>query len=270
MDYLAFAVVFGDGTRSFVSFATEEPAFSPVAVEALEGCLPALALRLELAGARLALCSLLEVYLGNNAAARVLGGAFRRGGGESIRAAIWFCDMRDFTHFAESHRPEEVVGELDRLFEAVTTPITSRGGEILKFVGDAVLAVFPTGEDAADACGRARAAAEEALVRVAALPPREGASGPPRIGIALHLGDVFYGNIGAGNRLDFTVIGAAVNETCRVEGLTKPLETPLLMTAAFATKLPATDLTSLGCHALKGVTAPSEVFAIRGALGTSA
>ena len=260
-DYAAFALAFGEGMRSFISFATGAPeGFGDAEFAMLEGMIDAFGLRLELASARHAVRSLLEVYLGNNAAARVLAGAFRRGSGVSIRAAIWFSDMRDFTRFADTHSAERVAGELDRVFEAVAAPIASHGGEVLKFIGDGVMAVFPVDADVRDACTRALTTAEEALVRVAALKPSDADAEAPKIGIALHLGEVFYGNIGASDRLDFTVIGAAVNETCRVESLTKRLGANLLLTAAFAAQLPSRELRSLGVHDLKGVATPLEVF----------
>jgi adenylate cyclase len=197
---------------------------------------------------------LLDVYLGQNAAERVLSGGFRRGSGQLLTAAIWYCDLRGFTSLSDRLPTREVVPLLDRYFETVAGPVVARGGEILKFIGDAVLAVFPTGpEGPRSACERALAAAEESLRVVADLRPLS-------IGVGLHLGEVMYGNIGARERLDFTVIGAAVNEVCRVESLCKELSVPLLMTGRFAEQLAHQGCVPLGLHALKGVAEPQPVF----------
>lgn len=210
-----------------------------------------------LAASRDASARLLQVYLGHNAAARVLAGEFHRGSGETINAAIWFCDLRGFTELGDRVAPRELVALLDRYFEAVAGAIDDRGGEILKFIGDAALAIFPVGADGPlDPCRRALAAAEGALAAVAAL----GAG--LRLGVGLHVGSVFYGNIGGRRRLDFTVIGAAVNEVCRVESLCKVVGQPLLMTARFARDVGRQDLVPVGRHALKGVSGEHEIFSL--------
>jgi adenylate cyclase len=201
--------------------------------------------------------SLLQVYLGHNAAERVLRGQFRRGTGSTLDAAIWFCDMRGFTQLSDASPPTDVVAVLDGYFEAVAGPIEDAGGEILKFIGDAVMAVFPFDADKASVCRRALAAAEQALIALAARP------GPRlQIGVGLHCGEVHYGNIGGRSRLDFTVIGAAVNEACRIESMCKDLDCPLLMSAQFAQHLKGVEITSLGAHRLKGVSHPREVLTL--------
>ncbi len=203
------------------------------------------------------LASLLRVYLGHNAAERVLGGQFRRGTGSTLDAAIWFCDLRGFTQMSDATPPKEMVKVLDEYFEAVAGPIEDAGGEILKFIGDAVLAVFPFDEDKSSVCKRALTAAEQAFALLALRP------GPPlQIGIGLHCGEVHYGNIGGRSRLDFTVIGAAVNEACRIESTCKELGCPLLMSAEFARHLEGVELTSLGQHRLKGVSQAREVLTL--------
>jgi adenylate cyclase len=203
------------------------------------------------------LASLLRVYLGHNAAQRVLEGQFRRGTGSTIDAAIWFCDLRGFTQLSDAAPPTEMVKVLDEYFEAVAGPIEDAGGEILKFIGDEVMAVFPFETDKASVCQRALRAAEEAF---AALAKR---SGPAlQIGVGLHCGEVHYGNVGGRSRLDFTVIGAAVNETCRIESMCKELGFPLLMSAQFAEHVAADAVVSLGQHRLKGVSRPREVFTL--------
>lgn len=254
-DYYAQALPFSNGERSYVSWATREPGgFDDSTIAAFDAAAPALARRVELESAYHATSTLLNVYLGQNAARRVLEGAFRRGEGELIRAAVWFCDLRGFTQLSDRSSPSEVVKLLDAYFDRVTLAITAHGGEVLKFVGDAILAIFPTsGSSDAAACENALAAAELAL---AGQPPLE-------LGIALHLGEVMYGNIGSKERLDFTVISATVNETCRLEALCKPLGTPLILSAAFASQLKRDDLIELGEHALKGVSEKARVLGLR-------
>jgi adenylate cyclase len=260
-DYYAVAIVLGDGKRTYFSCTTDEPrGFTDDAIALIESLRPALAARLELAAAHHSTQSLLEVYLGKNAAARVLSGSFRRGTGELVPCAIVFGDMRGFTSFADRRSPAEVVSALDGFFETVASPIHEEGGEILKFIGDAVLAVFRTeGSSDAEACARALRAAERAIARVEARPD------PFRLGVALHFGEVLYGNIGAQDRLDFTVIGAAVNEASRIEGLCKVTGKSLLMSDAFVHRLPDAErarTTSAGEHAVKGVGAPVAVHTV--------
>jgi adenylate cyclase len=264
-DYVAFALVYSDKRRSYVSFATDRAGgFSDDEVATLQGLLPVLALRLELESAYYATRCLLEVYLGKNAATHVLGGAFRRGGGASMDAAIFTCDLRGFTALSDRLPVRTMVSLLDRYFETVAAPIARHEGEVLKFVGDAVLAVFPfradgaQGGDRADACRRALEAAEDALDAMRGLTvPSDGAA--VSLGIGLHEGEVLYGNVGAAGRLDFTVIGPAVNEVCRIESLCKDLGVPLLMSARFAAACPQARVVSLGQHQLKGVAQPQEV-----------
>jgi adenylate cyclase len=242
--------------RSFVAWSSDAPGgFSDGELAVLRAIRPFLCLRSELVSAYEVTHQLLQVYLGQNAARRVLAGAFRRGQGEQIRAVIWICDVRGFTTWVDGAPVGEVLPQLDAHFERVARPITDGGGEILKFIGDALLAIFPIGDDQSDACRRALAAADLALAAVAA----DGRLG---MGIGLHLGDVVYGNIGASDRLDFTVIGGAVNEVSRVESLCKELEVPLLCTAAFARALGGAQLKSLGRHGLRGVAEPAELFTL--------
>jgi adenylate cyclase len=263
-DYLALALRFADGGRTWASWTTDAPGgFSEVHTARIESLAPLLAIQIELRSADHILRSLLEVYLGRNAATRVLAGRFRRGTGELSRCAIAFSDMRGFTSFADRRSPHEVVEMLDSFFEAVAGPIQEGGGEILKFIGDAVLAVFPIeGDDPADACRRAFAAAKSALEGVVELNRRRPS--PLDLGLALHLGEVMYGNIGSRERLDFTVIGAAVNEASRIESLCKEVGSSLLLSRAFVEGLGAPELVaSAGSFTLKGVGRAIEVFTVR-------
>jgi adenylate cyclase len=262
-DYYAQGLAFSNGETSYVAWATQEPGgFTEAALRALDELVPMLARRIELESSYHATRSLLEVYLGKNAAGRVMSGQVRRGGGELIRAAIWFCDLRGFTAISDRSEPARVVELLDAYFDCAAGRIVQHGGEILKFIGDAILAIFPVGEDAGEACRRALLAAEETLD---ALPPLNQAH-PERpevdIGIALHVGEVMYGNIGSRERLDFTVISSSVNETSRLEGLCKALRTRLLVSQSFADAIARQDLVDLGEHDLKGVSSKRRVFTL--------
>jgi adenylate cyclase len=262
-DYYAQGLKFSSGATSYVSWATREAGgFSAEAIAALDALMPSLAQRVEIESAHHATRALLEVYLGRNAARRVFDGQFLRGGGELIRAAIWFCDLRDFTAISDRMAPHEVVGLLDAYFERVVDVVTLQGGEVLKFIGDAVLAIFPLGPDAGETCASALRAAEEALHAVRRLNEEHVGSPPLAIGVALHLGDVMYGNIGSRGRLDFTVISSSVNETCRLEALCKPLGTPLVLSEEFVAAVPGAGFVDLGLHDLKGVARRARVFTV--------
>lgn len=263
-DYFILSLEPGGERPPWIAFACDRSGgFAPGQAEALLALGPLLSLHFQLARASFATRSLLEVYLGANAASRVLAGQFRRGTGVEHRAAMWFCDLRGFTELSDRLPPREVVAVLDAYFELVAAPIEREGGEILKFIGDAVLAVFPAGSDAREPCRRALAAAEEVLDAVRAWSSADSTRPALAIGVGLHLGAAMYGNVGGRGRLDFTVIGGAVNELCRVEALCKPLSCPLLMTDVFAAALGSDALISLGHHTLRGVTEPREVFTTR-------
>jgi adenylate cyclase len=262
-DYVVWRLDLGDCEIGYISWASRrEGGFRDEDLAVLEALNPPFALRLELEAANYTMRSLLDVYLGQNAAARVLAGSFKRGAGESIRAVIWFCDMRGFTSLADRMPAADVVETLDRFFEAVAGPIASYGGEILKFIGDAALAIFPVEHHRTqEVCENAIAAATAAVSLVDELNETRAPEAPIGFGIALHLGDVMYGNIGAQNRLDFTVIGAAVNEVCRVEALSKSLDAPLLMTRVFVDAWGGRSV-SAGTHTLRGVAEPQELFTL--------
>lgn len=272
-DYYVQPLPFTSGVVSYVSFATDAPeGFSDAHLALLEAIRPFFARRLELESSYHATRALLEVYLGKNAARRVLAGSFQRGRGELVDAAIWFSDMRDFTVLADRTPPGQVVEILDACFDATATAIAEHGGEVLKLIGDAVLAIFPIEDDPRRACRSALAAAEQALASLALVNERRAASGgePVAIGIALHRGQVMYGNIGARDRLDFTVISSAVNEASRLESLCKTLGTPLVLSAAFAEAASVEPVEDLGEHALKGVSAPIRVLTLPGVRASGA
>ncbi|RJF89543.1 adenylate/guanylate cyclase domain-containing protein [Oleomonas cavernae] len=271
-DYLIRPLDFATTRRSFISFATDRPGgFTDDDLARLDSAVPLVAMRFEITAQRALLDSLLSLYLGRDAARRVVTGSVRRGEGSTIRAAIMTCDMRGFTRLSDRAKPGEVIALLDTYFDVVTLAVHAHGGEVLKFMGDGCLAIFPadegtgTGGEAGDACRRALAAAQAALAGVAAIEELPTALGPAglKVGFALNFGDVVYGNIGSSERLDFTVIGAAVNEVARVEALTKVLERPLLATQAFARTLgDEGNLRSLGQHVLRGRREPTEIFTV--------
>src|SRR5215467_10782731 len=211
---------------------------------------------------------LLAAYLGSDAADRVSAGQVQRGSVSRIAAAILCADVRGFTNFAEETAPEEVTRRLNGIFDCLGDPLRAAGGEILKFLGDGVLAVFlpPDGADLAIVTPAALAAAREILARVEALNATETAAGNPALSlnIALHAGEVTYGNIGTADRLDFTVIGPAVNEAARLEKLCKEFGTPILISKSFVQAAQAVreQLLPVGRHPLRGVREAQEVFTL--------
>jgi adenylate cyclase len=215
--------------------------------------------------ARAALAALLEAYLGRRSAARVQGGALRRGTGETIRAALLCADLRGFTALSEATEPAAMITALDAWFDRVAGAVHAFRGEVLKFIGDGVLAIFPVTGAPAEACEAALRAIVAARAGMAHLDATRQAQGLPPLpfGVALHLGEILWGNIGSVDRLDFTAIGPAVNLVSRLEGLCRPLGRSVLISGAVAAET-ATPLVSLGEHALRGIAAPCAVFTLPG------
>ena len=212
---------------------------------------------------RVALSALLEAYLGRRSAARVQAGALRRGTGETIRAALLCADLRDFTVLSEVTEPTAMIAVLDAWFDRVAGAVHAFGGEVLKFIGDGVLAIFPVTGPPGEACEaalRAVAAARAGMSHLDAVRQAQGLP-PLRFGAALHLGEILWGNIGAADRLDFTAIGPAVNLVSRLEGLCCPLGRSILISGALAAAT-ATPLVALGEHRLRGIAAPCAVFTL--------
>jgi adenylate cyclase len=213
--------------------------------------------------ARSTLAALLEAYLGRRSAAQVLAGRLRRETGETIRAVLLYGDLRGFTELSETMAPEAVVDALGAWFDRIAGAVHAFGGEVLKFIGDGVLAIFPIGERdppaACDAALRAIAAARAGMAHLNATRDEQGLP-PLPFGMALHLGEMLWGNIGTADRLDFTAIGSAVNLVVRLEGLCKPLGRSVLISSAVAAET-TVSLISLGEHALRGIAAPCAVFA---------
>lgn len=261
----------GDGYHNVLTFATKAPhGVSAADLQTLRHLRRIFALHVQRHIALRIAANVLDTYLGAAAGERVLDGSIRRGVGEAIRAVVFVSDMRGFTDLSGRLAGPDMIVLLNAYFERMAGSVLAEGGEVLKFVGDGLLAVFPfaafaeprTAAAAALRAGRAALSAIEALN--ASTGPLDGVVGwrPLRAGIALHAGEVFFGNVGAAERLDFTVIGPAVNEASRVEALTKSLGHPILMTAAVARLLgEAAEL--LGTHAVKGVVEPIAVFAPR-------
>lgn len=265
-DYVVMALRSMTGRSNYISWSTDRPGgFTTEQLAWIDDLLPLISLRLELDNAYFTARTLLAVYLGQGAGRRVLEGTVRRAQGEVIRAAIWYSDLRGFTVMAERVSPAELIETLGEYFDCMVNAVQEHGGEVLKFIGDGVLAIFPVGTgEARTACACSLDAAIDALARLVELNRRRAATGRDalRIGLALHVGDVIYGNIGAADRLDFTVIGSAVNLVCRVEPLCATLGRPVLVSETFVHCACSGELVSVGRHTLRGIAAPQELFTL--------
>jgi adenylate cyclase len=249
-----------------VTWATDRPGgFTEAHLAGLEEINPALAASVDIRALRRLSANLLDTYLGAQAGRRILGGQIQRAEGEELRAVIMASDLRNFTGLSDRLPGDAVIELLDDYFDAIVAPVQERRGEVLKFMGDGVLAIFPAEEeeDFAPASLRALEAAVHGLARLDAVNARrrERDLTEIRAGFGLHLGEVIFGNVGAADRLDFTVIGPAVNLASRIEGLTKRLLRPLLFSSAFARVCPR-PLVSLGFHPVRGLYVPEEVFGL--------
>jgi adenylate cyclase len=264
-DFLAVPLRFLNGEVHVATFATRRPGgFSAADLTALQRMLPPFTRVAEIYANIRKARNILDAYLGPSAGEKVLAGQMRRGMGDEIRAVIWFCDLRDSTPLADSMSREAFLQLLNEYFECVLGPVQERGGEILRFIGDAALAIFPIGNDpAVVACAKALQAAKDALARMKTLNEkrRQGAAPELRFGIGLHLGIVLYGNIGTPSRIEFTVIGAAANEAARIEALCKTLKADFIVSEQFARHLPG-EWKPLGRHALRGVGNEVELFTV--------
>jgi adenylate cyclase len=233
-DYVVSPLRFTNGDIHFASWATRQPGgFTGAEIAALDAVIMPLTRVAEIRALHRVASILLSTYVGQNAGGRVLAGQIRRGHTEEIHAAIWLSDMRGFTRLADRLPPQALVDLLNRYFDCQVPPILDHGGEVLKFMGDGLLAIFPIGEAAAPVCAQALAAALAARANVAGLQGSNEETGV-RFGLALHVGDVLYGNIGSGNRLDFTSIGPAVNLAARLEKLAGQLGRSIVASQEFA------------------------------------
>lgn len=255
-DYLALPVEYGDGSMQVSAFTTDRPGgLSAAEVSLIEDLAPAFGAALEPAAMRHSMASLLEVYLGRGPAERIGKGAYRRGQTTGIDAAVLVTDLRDSTGLSERLKPSELLERLGAYFEIVVDAVRAQGGDVLKFIGDGVLAVFPVDEGGRpEACQRAARAVAAAFANPAATNIRFVA--------ALHVGPVVYGNIGSPDRLDFTVVGPTVNYLSRLEGVAKALDRRAVCSKEVAGVL-AGEATSLGSQSLKGFAEPQEVFELR-------
>lgn len=263
-DYLIAPLELQPGFYSYVSCSTDAPdGFSDAACALWEDLLLPLGATLADMSNRTALDSLLQTYLGAQAANHVQLGHFKRGDGDAIEAVIWFSDLRGFTHFTDIHTATEVIARLNCYFDLVGAALANHGGEILKFIGDGILAVFPlsAATDGARAANAALTAAREVLAACKA-PENATSAHPLDVGIGLHIGQVTFGNVGTKSRLDFTVIGGPVNEAARVEALCKSLGVSLLLTEPVATLANDPTLVSAGTHALRGARTPRTLFTV--------
>lgn len=264
-DYIAIPMICSNGMINAITWATDRAGgFGDDEIVGLTDIAAALSVIVELQSAHRIARSLLNTYVGRRTGDRVLAGSIARGSVEAISAVIWFCDLRGFTTLTDTMARDRVLALLNEYFEIMANAVAGEGGEVLKFIGDAMLAIFECGSvaDSAEQCAAALRAARKVHGEIEERNHQRQTAGEPRInfGLALHLGEVSYGNIGAPDRLDFTVIGPAVNHATRLEKFASELGRHLVTSASFksAAKEP---LESLGFHKLRGVHEPQEIFA---------
>jgi adenylate cyclase len=265
-DYLLIPLRFSSHRINAISVATDRPGgFSEAEAARFKQLALPLALVLEVKETRRIASTLLDTYLGHDAGRRVLGGLVQRGDGITLAAALWYCDLRSFTATTETLSRDAIIALLNDYFTCMVGAVHRHGGEVLKFIGDAMLAIFPIADDLDRdrACLAALAAAEDALAALDDLNRRRHADGKAILeaDIALHSGAVMYGNIGAPDRLDFTVIGTAVNLVTRLERMSEELGHRLLASARFASPC-GSKLISVGHYRLRGFSQPQEIFAL--------
>ena len=265
-DYLALPISFSDGSTGILTFVSSNPGgFCDADITKFVQLTSFVGPVLEVFASRRIARALLDTYVGPRTGERVLSGQIKRGDGELINAAIWFSDLRDFTPLTESLPANELLNLLNSYFEIVTAAVTARGGEVLRFIGDAMLIVFPVNQSVSleKACNAAVDAATDSFDNIAVLNIRRTRSSQPEIkfGVGLHIGEVIYGNVGAPDRLDFTVMGPAVNRTARLESVTKEAGRLLLMSSEFASVLNR-ETQSLGRFPMKGIAGNQEVFTL--------
>jgi len=271
-DYIAMVnrfaneAVIGDMDGIYSSWATDAPAgFSDSHITDLRQLIPLLALTVKAASLARIAETLVETYLGRDAGKRVLRGQIDRGITDQIEAALWFSDLRSYTRIADSAAPGEIIPLLNDYSDAIISAIYHESGDVLKLIGDGVLAIF-TGENRVRVCESAMAAAVAARQSVLDLNHTRSVENLPvtDMYLALHVGTVFYGNIGSKERLDFTVIGPAVNEVSRIAAMCRSVDQPLLVSSAFAAAVGdfRSHLVSVGRFALRGVAQPQELYTL--------
>jgi adenylate cyclase len=258
--------VIGEMDCFYAGWTTDRPdGFADAEVAALERLTPFLGLAVKAASLARIAQTLVETYLGRDAGHRVLQGRIARGVADRIKTVLWFSDLRNYTRISESAEPEQIIPLLNDYADAIVTAIHRHSGDVLKLIGDGVLAIFPA-QDRARACAAALEAAKEAREAVAALNTRRVAEGLPSTDmyLGLHLGVVFYGNIGSTERLDFTVVGPAVNEVARIAAMCRSVDQPVLISSAFTSSVAdgLRRFASVGRFALRGVGQPQELFTL--------
>lgn len=267
-DYVAFAIDFTDGTRNAISFSTKaRNGLSDEHLDFIREILPLFALLIEIQAERRVATVLLDTYVGHQAGERILKGEIRRGAGQAIQAVIWYGDLRGFTAMSDSRPTEEVIDALNSYFDSMASAVHRHGGQVLKFIGDGMLAIFPL-VDAAFRQYAARQALQAALevkTGLAKINEERARDRLPALhyGLGLHIGELVWGNIGAVDRLDFTAIGPSVNLTARLEELSANLGVPIVMSGEFADAASEyLEAESLGEHSLRGLEKPVEVFTV--------
>ncbi len=261
-DYLALPVRFTRPQPVYLTFTTDHAqGFSAEQITVLSDLAEVFAPIIEAMATQMVAVRLLDTYVGRNAGQRVLAGQIGRGSGETISAAIWYCDLRGFTLLSDRLPRDRLIATLNDYFDRMGNAIEKHQGEVLKFIGDAMLAIFPVEAGQAAACQAAFAAAQESIAAMDALNIQRRNDGDSELeyGIALHIGDVMYGNIGTSHRLDFTVIGPAVNYASRLERLCRELGQKLVVSAEVASHL-SDRVRSTGRHGLRSIAEPQEIF----------
>src|SRR6266700_3540314 len=265
-DYIVLPLIFTDGSVHAASWTTRHPdGFTDAQLDALRTLMAPFARLGEIFALRRTAATLLDTYVGNRAGERILAGETRRGHAETMQAAIWLSDLRGFTALSDRLAPEIVVDILNRYFDCQVPVLRKHGGEILKFMGDGLLAVFPIARDGgnlAEVCGRVLDAAREARSGVGTMEyPHSESVERFRFGVALHIGGILFGNIGGSNRLDFTCIGPAVNLAARLEKIAGRLGRTVVASAAFA-GASGGGWIELGEFPIAGFSAPQRVYGL--------
>jgi adenylate cyclase len=266
-DYIALPLLFMDGSVHASSWTTKAPGgFTDAQLLELRSVVPPLTRLIEVVGLRRVATMLLDTYVGNRAGERILGGQIRRGHTETMRAAIWLSDLRGFTALSDRLPAETVVDILNGYFDCQVPSIRKHGGEILKFMGDGLLAVFPIARDdsnIAEVCGRVLEAARESREHVEAMHyPNGNAVERFRFGVALHVGNILFGNIGGGDRLDFTCIGPAVNLAARLEKIAGKLHRIVVASEEFSGICAGGGWTDLGEFPIAGFAKAERVYGL--------
>ena len=276
-DYVAMPMRFSDGQINAITIATDnESGFTTENLGHIHEVLPILSRLYEVQAKERSAATLMHTFMGKHTGERVLNGQIRRGDGEDMHTVIWFSDLRNSTPLAETMTRAEFLVYLNQFFDGMAGAVVDNGGEILCFIGDAVLAIFPiernhNNESGRDACSEVEMACERAVNAVKAAQSAIAetniellSTGQPEIkyGIGMHIGDLTYGNIGIPERLEFTVIGSAANEAARIEAMTKNLSVPVLISDTFASAYLG-ELVSVGQHQLRGVEGKRELFTVR-------